>query len=288
MPEDGRGDQQHTCRVTLPSGLWAGDVRQREVALRAVTAEDEAFLLEQGERALPARLVTDLLARCLDGPDPRALTVGDREALLLHLRRLTLGDDLACTLICPAPGCGQRMALELRANDLLLSPYADARPSYETSLSSEGVTYQVRFRLPTGEDQEAAAELARRDTARAAGLLLERCVQHVLADGRERAPDGLSVAVVDAISAAIAERDPQAELELSVTCPECATTLTVLFDTTSFFLRELDHRAVRLLREVHTLALHYHWSERDILCLSPRRRAGYLALLAESLSPQVP
>ena len=36
------------------------------------------------------------------------------------------------------------------------------------------------------------------------------------------------------------------------------------------------------MEEVHVLALHYHWSEADILRLSERKRRGYLALLART------
>ena len=34
------------------------------------------------------------------------------------------------------------------------------------------------------------------------------------------------------------------------------------------------------MREVHYLALHYHWSESEILNLQRDRRRGYLALLS--------
>lgn len=37
----------------------------------------------------------------------------------------------------------------------------------------------------------------------------------------------------------------------------------------------------RLYLEVHHLALHYHWSERDILLLPRGKRQRYLALLVE-------
>lgn len=34
------------------------------------------------------------------------------------------------------------------------------------------------------------------------------------------------------------------------------------------------------MEEVHVLALHYHWSEAEILSLPSSKRARYLALLA--------
>src|SRR5262245_59775652 len=99
-------------RVTLPSGVWANGTRRRDVGLRPLTVADEArLLLDDSEHHLPAHRVSELLGRCLtsleaeDVPDPRALTVGDREALLLHFRRLTTGEDLACVVVCPEPSC---------------------------------------------------------------------------------------------------------------------------------------------------------------------------------------
>lgn len=40
-------------------------------------------------------------------------------------------------------------------------------------------------------------------------------------------------------------------------------------------------RSRRLLRDVHELALAYHWAERDILGLSLDRRLAYRLLLEE-------
>jgi hypothetical protein len=92
----------------------------------------------------------------------------------------------------------------------------------------------------------------------------------------------LPSAIRDALSDAIAERDPQAEIELDVACPACRTAFSVVFDTAAFFLQELDGRAAQLVQDVHTLAWHYHWSERDILRMPRRRRARYLELVAEA------
>lgn len=44
---------------------------------------------------------------------------------------------------------------------------------------------------------------------------------------------------------------------------------------------ELSDRARGLLRQVHTIARTYHWSERDVLTLEISRRAAYLLLIEE-------
>jgi hypothetical protein len=81
----------------------------------------------------------------------------------------------------------------------------------------------------------------------------------------------------------MAEHDPQAELELDLSCPSCGAAFSVDLDAGTFLLQELDARGAQLLEDVHALAMHYHWSEPEILALPPRRRERYLDLLAAAL-----
>ena len=259
--------------VTLPVGVPHPDAE-----LRPLTGEDEAWLLDHGGSLLPARRTTLLLHRCLSRLGPlapvpldavRSLPIGDREALLLHLRRLTLGETVSCVLGCPA--CGEKMDLDLRVSDLLVPPAAPGQEQHEAEL--DGCT--IRFRLPTGSDQEEAAELALIDPDAATELLLRRCLGEP--------PDGLSPAAAERLSDRMAELDPQAELMLELTCPACGQDFSTIFDAGSHLFQELRNRGLRLYREVHLLAFHYHWSEREILEMSGRKRRIYLDLLADAL-----
>src|SRR5215217_7748398 len=136
-----------TTTIGLPGGLWLDGVRHREAALCPLSGDDEAFLLETSGALLPVQRTTALLARCTRRLGPlspvaaetvASLTAGDREALLLHLRRLTLGERLQCVLGCPNPGCGERLDLDLRVSDLLVPPYPHAREWYETTIAENG------------------------------------------------------------------------------------------------------------------------------------------------------
>jgi hypothetical protein len=46
---------------------------------------------------------------------------------------------------------------------------------------------------------------------------------------------------------------------------------------------ELEQWRAALEQEIHLLALHYHWSEREIAALSPVQRERYLSQLERSL-----
>ncbi|HEU0237378.1 MAG TPA: hypothetical protein VFR14_13140 [Candidatus Limnocylindrales bacterium] len=288
------------------AGLWAppprelvGDEGSRvlDAMVRPLAGRDEEMLADADARGIDgsmASTVTALLARCvvsLSGAGPpstdvlRSLSVGDREALLLHLRRATLGDRIDCVATCPDPACGERLDLTLSVAGLLVPRYDDAAAWHEEMFgpgSGRGSKRRVRFRLPTGGDQEATAEQAATDPAAAARALLARCVASSTGSGGVLAdlPDDIA----DAVAARMAELDPQAEIRLRFDCAACGRPGEVLFDTASFFLAEIAATADRLYDEIHAIAWHYHWSEAEILDLPRSKRRRYLDLIASSLS----
>lgn len=277
-----RREDSLAVRASVPGGFSREGARVREMSLRPATGADEAFLLESAAGAAPSERASALLARCLALPDAaevvRDLTVGDREALLLQLRRLTLGDEMECLVTCV--GCGEYLEMLVRVSDLLVPPYDEVGGDDELSTTWGHVAYRVRFRPPTAKDLDAAARLARRAPEEGEEELLRRCVLEAEADGAEVAAGSLPPAVRDAVAAQMAARDPQAEVALELLCPSCSANFSVVLDAGGFLLQELESRAERLLREVHALALRYHWSEADILSMSAARRARYLDLLA--------
>jgi hypothetical protein len=276
--------------ATVPGGLWADGEVRREFALRPVSGVDEAFLLEMGDAVLPARRASALLARCLDAGrlDPlavvRDLSVGDREALLLQLRRLSMGDRIECVIACPAKDCGEALDVELSVTALLLPPYASwpREGTHEVMIEDEVGALRVQFRVPTGADQEAAADLAYRNTGDPVRLLLRRCVSSASSSRGPSSVNDLSPNAIALLSAAMADRDPQAEIDLELSCPACGASFDTVFDATTFLLADVDARSDRLYREVHSVALHYHWSEHDILSMSRARRERYLGLIADA------
>lgn len=275
--------------VTLPRGHRLDGGWDREARLRPLTGEDELLLVDEGAHMLPAERTTTLLARCLDrvgdAPatpnDVRALTIGDREALLLHLRRLTFSDELRCVVTCP--DCAEQMDIELDVRELLVEPYEDIGEDYDVTLVSDGIGRSVRVRLPTGRDQEDAAQLATDDVEAARELLLCRCVEEL--DGNDgRIPQ----AITDVLPQLLATLDPQAETRLELECTGCRGAIEVLFDAGDFLFRELAACSSDLFREIHVLAFHYGWREREILRLPSARRRRYLELVADELARERP
>jgi hypothetical protein len=269
-------------RVVLPGGLVgdAGDGCLTTAVLRPLTGAEEEWLASHPD-APSAVAVTHLLSHCLLGlgertPDRdlvRRLLVGDRDFLMLQLRRLTLGDQLQAVVSCPA--CTAPMDVDFRLGDVPVQPRPQRRASYTIEVSDGPQPRTIHFRLPTGADQEEVLDAELED---AAAALLARCV---LDPG-----DGvLSEAEMMAVEAAMETQAPGIDLELDVSCPECGAASVIPFDLTRFFLDELALQTTTFLREVHYLALHYHWSLAEILGLTRSRRRAFLSLLADQLRP---
>ena len=203
-----------------------------------------------------------------------ALPLGRRDALLLQLRARLFGAEIGTVAICPQ--CAATVEATFRCDDLLLtSPGTDAAV-FEHVSPTHGV--HVRFRLPDSNDLLAVEQCGDVDEARQ--LLLERCVLATSDAAAGRDARGLPVSLQGEIAQAMAQADPQADLQLAFRCPDCGHDWQPQFDIARFLWQELHAWALRMLRDVDMLARAYHWSEDEILALSPRRRQAYLELCA--------
>ena len=203
-----------------------------------------------------------------------ALPVGRRDALLLQLRARLFGEVIDVVASCPH--CAAPIEASFCCADLLLSPDSKASaPTLEHVVFADGVP--VPFRLPDSNDLLALEHCA--DVVEARQLLLARCVLaagHADAEGEH----AVSPSVQAELAQAMAQADPQADLQLALCCPQCEHAWQPTFDIARFLWQELHAWALNLLREVDALAQAYHWTEADILGLSPRRRQAYLELCA--------
>ncbi len=197
------------------------------------------------------------------------LPIGMRDSLLFQARQCLFGSKLETFAECPA--CNGSMEFAVAINELPLVECGEleiAMAPAQVFDASDG----RRFRLPNSHDLAAIAVV--RDPGEAERLLLRRCIVGDDTELDQRSSENLD--------RAIAECDPAGDLELAVTCPVCGHRWAEVLDIAAFFWRELNSFAKRLMSEVDTLARAYGWPEREILSLSPARRAMYLEMVTGS------
>lgn len=226
------------------------------------------------------RALTLLAAACPEiSPDALAqLSIGQRDACLLTLREWTFGSQLVSLAICPS--CGDRLELSFNVADIRVA--ADVEPTGVLPLSV--ANYEVQFRLPNSLDlvtmpTESNAHPDQKDIAATRQMLLARCLVTVHHNGEEVPAEELPADVVEAVVAQMAQADPQADVQLALSCPQCGHQWQATFEILSFFWSEINAWAYRILRDVHTLASAYGWREVDILAMSPWRRQLYLEMI---------
>jgi hypothetical protein len=200
------------------------------------------------------------------------LSIGQRDARLLQLREWMFGSNLENTAECPQ--CTQRVEWENRIEDFRQE--ALDMPS-QAEFNLNVANYDLCFRLPTTMDIAAIVNASHDDAA--PQDLLKRCIIASHFEGEALDPGSLPEDVVAALGRRIEELDPQAEIRIDLTCPQCSHEWVVLFDIASFLWEEINSWAERMMLTVHKLACAYGWSEREILELSPVRRQLYLGLV---------
>jgi hypothetical protein len=232
-------------------------------------------LLTVWERGLTARPFERALAILATASPERTtasvaqITIGRCEASLLTLREWAFGSELAFIAACP--GCRQSLETRVQVDDL--RPRVEHAPETEASVVLGD--YEVRCRLPSLSDLLTCSS----EDAEAGGRqLFTSCVIDARHNATPIAGDHLPDDVRRATEARMASMDPQADMRVALTCPDCSYHWSELFDVASFFWAEIDMWARRLLRDVDALARVYGWTERDVLALSPVRRQLYLAM----------
>ena len=235
----------------------------------ALTQSELLSMWERGEGQRPSGRAQALLSTADDERSFAAMPVGRRDAALLDLRVRLFGDSFNGLTTCPT--CGGEIELTFDASEVVRDGNVNADPRVREA------GYEIVVRTPASEHLAAIESMTDLDAARAA--LLRSCITSAVHDGERVDPEELPADVIECIVARLAELDPQADVALELTCPECMNAWREPFDIVTYFWTEVSVAAKRLLGEVHELASAYGWSESDILQLSAARRSAYLEMV---------
>ena len=201
--------------------------------------------------------------------DLQALTISERDRLLLDIHRVLFGRTLACYAECPE--CDARMEFAVDIHNLVSDAASSSKPDIHELASNDLL---VRFCAPNSADLAALRACTDIDSARQ--LLLQRCIIQATRAGSAIPIAELPLTVVEEISSTLERCESDGDISIALQCVSCAHQWRMAFDIVSFLWAEISARARRFLNEVHTLAWAYGWREVDILGMSPARRQFYL------------
>ncbi len=266
-------------RVLLQGGLRNGDEIERRALLRPLTGlvEEECH---DAVRAEPetAAAVSAVLAAAIerlgdadfDTDTADSLCIADRRQLMLAVAGSLAGDR--CWVSANCTDCGERYDVPVDRSQLPRKPAGAGFPHAEVELNGDTVT----LRVPTGADQRA---IRGRSHKEARDTLVRRCVVEVNgATPQDSFFDRLTSRDIETFEKALDSVAPDIGVTLAVNCPACSAQQEAEVDPYQFDVVA----GSSALTEVHTLASHYHWSERDILGLTRERRRQYLGFIERS------
>ena len=201
-----------------------------------------------------------------------ALPIGRRDARLLEVYERLFGPTMEAFAECPQ--CSEPLEYSLSAADLR----GDRGGPIEGDLILDCDRYRLRLRLPNSVDLEAASRLD--DLSAARRYLLECCIVEASHEGLSVPVHSVPDSLAGEIETHISQADPQTEIAIRLSCTACQHSWQVLFDIERFLWVKFQALAKRILREVHTLARAYGWSEAQILSLGAKRRQAYLEFVS--------
>jgi hypothetical protein len=238
-----------------------------------------------GQSAVTQALLLLALAWPESAPETLAkLSVGRRDARLLTVREWLFGSQLGSVVACPQ--CTQQLELTFHLSQIRATQ--DGIQPEILVVEADG--YTATFRLPNSEDLAAIRTDGRApyDVATVRRALLRRCLLQVQRE-EQQAPQTSDESIVElpptlitAIAEKMEQHDPQANVQLNLSCADCDHQWLATFDIVSYLWNEIDHWARRILWEVHALASAYGWREVDILSMSVQRRQCYLGMVGKT------
>ncbi|EMI22003.1 hypothetical protein RMSM_01080 [Rhodopirellula maiorica SM1] len=199
------------------------------------------------------------------------MPIGRRDGMLLDLRKRLFGNRIE--LLGDCPECSEVVELDFEVDDILLES-ATPQDVYITEVDG----LEIAFCLPTTKNLVAVTNVA---PDKRADEIITACVTRVGENEHWQGEVSLTASMQQRITAAMAEQDPQADVQLELECVACQHRWTSPFDIVSLLWSELNAWCQRLLGEIHTLAKAYGWTEHEILSLGRWRRQVYLNMVRQ-------
>ncbi len=242
------------------------------ICFKPVTGRVELELAEalEGSQTRPHR-VTSLLSGVLETIDGkkaskhlvRSLATGIRDFLVIKIVAKRLGKPQWFSARCPS--CETPFDFEVDfANWPFKSP-GKGFPVIEVTLGKN----RVAFETPNGFFEEKIAD-RNLPEPQAVEALANLCALE-----KEFRVEKLGKRDKARIDKALEKVSPECAREVSAKCPECGATSKPVIDPLPLAFKPSE----AIFREVHLIASHYHWPEKEILALSGPRRARYIGLI---------
>jgi hypothetical protein len=221
---------------------------------------------------LATRVVANCLLRnseCVSEDEIWSWSLKKRLQALLAITIATHGRELLLHVRCANEQCGEEVELPL---DLTLFIQDADDEEFEFDVDSKTVT----ARVPNGTDQQQWMRTQNHSAKALARKLILRVGDRQPANDWDIPEDWLIE-----FNESLMRHDELMTLKINSNCPFCSREFNCAVDLETQLLVVLSMVQQKILHDVHQIALAYHWSEAEIVRLTPARRNFYLSRIRD-------
>lgn len=223
-----------TDTIPLPSKGVFYPSKQSTIKIKHLTAEDENILtsadLIRNGKVLDVLLENAIIDNNLSADD---MVVGDRNAVLMYLRKEGYGDDYEVKINCPE--CTEEFKTIVKISDIETKELELTPDSQnEFSLKLPKSSWNVKFRLLNGKDENYLTQLSGKNKKGKKGiaysnLLTERLLLQIMEvnGNRDKLQIKKAIANMPAMDSLflrefMSQVEPGLKMESNYTCPNCS------------------------------------------------------------------
>jgi hypothetical protein len=238
--------------VKLPGGLWHKGQVHREAEITPMTGMTRKAIARKEARANPSKVTDTILSQCIKRIGPfsnitskvlDSLVLGDKDFLLLEIRRVSMGDTFKSNVTCASCKNDIEVTFHIDELEVIRTGDNDVEVIDEERvfrIQDEKLKIDAVLRYPLGSDQSALVGVADRNPVEANFKLYAECM---LEWAGEKGPfrstffERMPVMVLDEFEDLFAKAQPGPVFEQSVGCPACAANIEFTFEGSDFLFR---------------------------------------------------
>jgi hypothetical protein len=238
--------------VELPAGIWHKGQAHRDVEITPMTGLTRKAIARKEARANPSKVTDIILGQCIKRIGPfthinnkvlENLVLGDKDFLLLEIRRVSMGDTFKSNVTCASCKSDIEVTFHIDELEVIRANEGD----YEVidgqrvfRVQNEKLKIDAVLRYPIGSDQEALVGVSDRNPVEANFKLYAECMlQWAGEEGPFRSTffERMPVMILDEFEDLFTKAQPGPVFEQSVGCPSCSANIEFTFEGSDFLFR---------------------------------------------------
>lgn len=237
--------------VRLPCGYLRDGDLHRDAEIVPMTGLTRKAIARDDIRNNPIKVTDIILSHCLKRVGPHTsissrllgdLIVGDRDFLILEIRRVSMGDTVMANVECDA--CKAKVEVKFKLDEIEIVKLGDQKdyPVVDGNLTLrvKGTRFESVCRFPKGSDQDLImAGVNKNPVAATYGLYVACLVEW----NGKRGPfegsffENLPLSDIDEFEEEFMSHQPGPIMKQEASCPQCGASIDFTFRGSDFLFR---------------------------------------------------